>query len=171
VTLSPRLTTASTLIQVLFDLAASMGDLGGPDHVSGGVMDDRQSGGLAARIDLEAEGSDGHFRLRFLQDEGKGVATQHGGMAGGQQKPRSSWVHRIERSTVLVDDKDVRHHQLRNVSVYTGKVVLVKDSRWFGARRTGWTPPDLFNGRAVERGTGPVIPRYLFHRYRSLSRG
>jgi hypothetical protein len=118
-----------------------MGELCRPDHIASGIIDHGQSGGLAARIDLESKGRNGHLRLRFLHDEGKWVATQYSGMAGGEQKPRSSGMHWIQGSAPLVDNKDVGHYgQLRNVSVCTGKVVLVKDSRWFSARRTGSTP-------------------------------
>jgi hypothetical protein len=69
----------AVVVQALGDLLSPMGELPRPDHLAGGVVDQRQTGGLRPRINLEPQ----RFRRRclhtlVLEDDGKRVPAPHG---------------------------------------------------------------------------------------------
>jgi len=62
-------------------LLAAMREFGGPDHLVPLVVDQGQSRGAAARIDLEAQRGKLWLWHGCLQDHGKRVAFPHGSLA------------------------------------------------------------------------------------------
>jgi len=58
-----------------------MGEFCRPEHLAGSIVDDRQSGRLATRVDLGPKLLAQRLRLGLLQDEHEGKAAQHSSLA------------------------------------------------------------------------------------------
>jgi len=52
-----------------------------PEHLAGSIVDDRHSGRLAARVNLDPKLLAQRLRLALLQDEHKGKAAQDSSLA------------------------------------------------------------------------------------------
>ena len=112
VALAPRAPTGAPLIEACRDLLAPMRDFPCPHHLPGGVMDHGQSRGLGARVDFDPQRLWTGIRHNGLEDEGEGIATEHGGAPAREQQAGAAWMHRSERRPLLIDDQHARHLRL-----------------------------------------------------------
>jgi hypothetical protein len=78
-----------------FDHCAPVGQLGCPDHLTGGIVDQSQAGRLRTRINLEAQGMHGRCISCCFEQDGEGIASVDGGLARFQQEPCPAWMHRV----------------------------------------------------------------------------
>jgi len=88
------------------DLLALMLHFRRPDDLPGGIIDDGYSGRLGTRIKLDPQRLRLSIRLPVFEDEGEGVAPQHGSMPRTQEKARSPRLYRIKGLAILIHDED-----------------------------------------------------------------
>jgi hypothetical protein len=77
-----------------------------PEHLAGSIVDDRQSGRLAAWVNLDPQLLAHRLRLGLLQNEHKGKAAQDSRLALLEEQARSCRRARMQRSPLGINNQD-----------------------------------------------------------------
>ena len=79
------------------------------DDFTGCIIDQGQPGRLTPRIDLQTERMNLWVLRQCFQDDRKRVAAKNSRFFLCEQQARTSWMDRVERFPVRINDKNARH--------------------------------------------------------------
>jgi hypothetical protein len=88
-----------------------MGQFCGEEHLAAPIMNESQSGGLAARINLHAKLLELGILHLVLEDDRERKAFEHGGFARGEEETCSAGMDGIEWLFVGIEYKDIAHDE------------------------------------------------------------
>jgi hypothetical protein len=96
---------STPFVKGALDLLPPVADLRRPHELSTRIVDQGKAGGLAARVDLEAQRMRSRPLHRTLEDQREREAPVDRRFALSQEQASSPWTHRVERSLIRIYHK------------------------------------------------------------------
>jgi hypothetical protein len=131
------------IVKVCFNLLTTMGKLYSKDDFTRLIVHDRYSSGLTPRINLDPQFCDIWIIYRDLEDDSERITLQYSCLPSGEEQSRLSWMDRVQRLLLGIDDENVTQFlapfPLR-ASGYPGNGSLDDVRERFNVKSTGTNP-------------------------------